>query len=416
MSGDIENIIKAFSKFLDPSEAKVKKLQSIEDLLELPLHSFKFISKDQSKSLKEILDVSDVRGISEIDKEHPFRNLSKVEAIKDPIKATELHEKLDKKIEELKEEYPDIEDTIKKLITISSIVAEVSKDEDILHVDAQKILVVGLDNAGKTAILTKFGGRLGIDQMASLKPTKGVERQHIKTDNADLDLFIWDMGGQKEYRNKYLNNPEYYFIQTDLIIYVIDIQDSERFAESFEYFENILQTLNTLDENPFIVIYIHKYDPDLKRDPEVLLNIELLKDNLNQLLGQYGFDYEAYLTSIYSLISNEPKFSKYIKEVMSTNDSLTNPTLRKVEGLGKTLEETMNAVIRLSESISRQLNDLDSRLRAIESGAFQIAQSGIPIGIQNPEMGESQAGSDHSRLKVLDELKQLFDKKKRFDL
>ena len=106
MSGDIENIIKAFSKFLDPSEAKVKKLQSIEDLLELPLHSFKFISKDQSKSLKEILDVSDVRGISEIDKEHPFRNLSKVEAIKDPIKATELHEKLDKKIEELKEDIP----------------------------------------------------------------------------------------------------------------------------------------------------------------------------------------------------------------------------------------------------------------------------------------------------------------------
>ena len=73
----------------------------------------------------------------------------------------------------------------------------------------------------------------------------------------------------------------------------------------------------------------------------------------------------------------------------------------------------MNAVIRLSESISKQLNDIDSRLRAIESGAFQIAQSGVPISFQPPNEG-SRPGD--SRLKVLDELKQLFDKKKKLDL
>jgi len=146
------------------------------------------------------------------------------------------------------------------------------------------------------------------------------------------------------------------------------------------------------------------------------LSVELLKDNLNQLLTQYGFDYEAYLTSIYSLISNEPQFSKYIKEVMKSVDSLTNPTLRKVEGLGKTLEETMNAVIRLSESISKQLNDLDTRLRAIESGAFQIAQSGIPIGITNPDQSGAQSRPADSRSQVLDELKQLFEKKRKLNL
>ncbi|MFX1354736.1 MAG: hypothetical protein ACFFGP_12285 [Promethearchaeota archaeon] len=142
----------------------------------------------------------------------------------------------------------------------------------------------------------------------------------------------------------------------------------------------------------------------------------MLKDNINTLLAQYGFDYEAYLTSIYSLISNEPQFSKYIKEIMKTTDSLTNPTLKKVEGLGKTLEETMNAVIRLSESISKQLSDLDTRLSAIESGAFQVAQSGIPISITSPDQSQSRTNPADSRLKVLDELKQLFDKKKRLNL
>ena len=101
---------------------------------------------------------------------------------------------------------------------------------------------------------------------------------------------------------------------------------------------------------------------------------------------------------------------------MKSVDSLTNPTLRKVEGLGKTLEETMNAVIRLSESLSKQLNDLDARLRAIESGAFQVAQSGMPISIANPSQGANQSRPGDTRLEVLDELKQLFDKKRKLNL
>ncbi len=100
---------------------------------------------------------------------------------------------------------------------------------------------------------------------------------------------------------------------------------------------------------------------------------------------------------------------------MSSSYSLTDPTVRKVEGLGKTLEETLNAVIRLSESISTQLNDLDNRLRAIESGAFQVAQSGIPIEIANPNQ-PSVRPQENARLKVMNELKDLFSKRRRLDL
>jgi hypothetical protein len=115
------------------------------------------------------------------------------------------------------------------------------------------------------------------------------------------------------------------------------------------------------------------------------------------------------------MISHEPQFAKYIKKIMSDTHSLADPTLRKVDGLGKTLEETMNVIIRLSESLAKQLNDIDSRLRAIESGAFQVAQSGIPIGIANPDQAKVGA-RENTRLRVLDELKDLFAKKKRLDL
>ena len=417
MSADISKIINIFSKFLDPKLAKEGKLKSIEEIKNLPLNSFKFISKEDTKILKDILKVSKIEEVSKLNRENPFNSLKIFGTTKDPLKVTELQEEFDKKVATVKAENPELVKALNKAIIISSIITNLTDaDEIVTGKSAQKIIVIGLDNAGKTAILNKFGGRLGIDDLANLKPTKGVDRRHIKTEKSDLDLFIWDFGGQEKFRSKYLKNPEKYFLQVDLLIYVIDLQDSERFPESFEYFEQILKTLTILEEDPFVLIYIHKFDPDLKHDPETLLNIELLKDNLNQSLTSFGYDYEAYLTSIYSLITNEPEFSKYIKEVMKSTDSLTNPTLRKVEGLGKTLEETMNAVIRLSESLSRQLSDLDNRLRVIESGAFQMAQSGIPIGLSPPNQASVPGRPGDTRLKVLDELKQLFDKKKRLNL
>ena len=82
-----------------------------------------------------------------------------------------------------------------------------------------------------------------------------------------------------------------------------------------------------LEESPYILVFLHKYDPDLKNDPKILLNIELIKDNINELIKRKNieFDLEIYLTSIYSLISREPQFAKYIKNLMSSIHIYSNP-------------------------------------------------------------------------------------------
>ncbi|MEJ2250528.1 MAG: ADP-ribosylation factor-like protein [Candidatus Lokiarchaeota archaeon] len=361
-----KNLINIFSKFLHKSYIK-KDFKEIEDLINLPLKAFKFFTSNDIETIEDLF-----------------------------------------KIEKVKE----IEKFI-KAITISSILLDKDNDLNRLDARAQKIICVGLDNAGKTAILSRFGEKMHINDLAHLEPTKGVNRKVIKTPK--LDLFVWDFGGQLQYRNKYVENPEKFFLGLDLLMYVIDVQDAKRFEESFEYFDEIVKILISLEENPYILIFIHKYDPDIKDKPEILLHIEYIKDRVMDIFREkeQQFEYDIYLTSIYSLISNEPEFSKFIKNTMRRNYSLTDPTLKKVEGLGKTLEEVMNAVIRLSESISKQLNDMDSRLRAIESGAFHIAQSGVPIEIQTEEQGSR--GGDAVRSKVLDELKDLFDKKRRLE-
>ena len=412
MSSEASSFIKVVSKFLDQESVKIGKLHEIDDIIKLPIRSYKFIDKEEATIMKQLLEISTIGDASKLNKDNPFETITEIEETDDSI---ELTINLQKKLEELKVKYPTLEQKLKKTITISSLIAGFKEEKEGIDQTAQKVLVAGLENAGKTATLSKFGGRLGIGDMISTHPTKGVVR--MKFGSSKLNLFIWDLGGQEEYRKRYLDNPEQYFLQLDLLIYVIDVQDPDKFDDSLEYFEKIIDSIILLEENPYVLIFIHKYDPDLKNNPKILLNIELLKDSINELFKtkKYNLHLEIYLTSIYSLISREPQFAKYIKNLMSASYSLADPTVRKVEGLGKTLEETLNAVIRLSESISTQLNELDNRLRAIESGAFQVAQSGIPIEIANPNQPSARP-QESARLQVLNELKDLFGKRRRLDL
>ena len=406
------SIIKIFSKFLDPKVSNIKKLKKIADILELPIYAYNFLNNEEVKILQEVFEVYNIKDVSKLNKEELLESLFDLEKLDESQKNSAIREDLNVKFEELKEKFPSLEDKLKKVITISSIVISAKDERDFLEKKEQKVAVVGLDNAGKTAILTKLGGRLGINDLALIKPTKGVERRHIKTDV--LDLYIWDFGGQISFRERYLENPEKYFLQLDLLMFVIDVQDSERFEDFFNYFEKILDIIIALEENPYLLVFIHKYDPDIKSKPEILLNVEFLKENLREVFEKknYEFDYEIYLTSIFSLISKEPKFSKYIKNVMKAY-SITNPTYKKVEGLGNLLEETMNSVIRLSESISLQLSALEHRIAALESNAFLAAQSGVPMEIQEQNVIKDE---ESTRTLVLDELKDLFSKKRGVDL
>merc|ERR1719206_687647 len=65
----------------------------------------------------------------------------------------------------------------------------------------KRVLMVGLDNAGKTTILYK----LTLDELVSTIPTVGL---NIETINyRDIEFQCWDIGGQKKIRNIW---PQYY--------------------------------------------------------------------------------------------------------------------------------------------------------------------------------------------------------------
>ena len=93
-----------------------------------------------------------------------------------------------------------------------------------------RILLLGLDNAGKTTIVKKFMG----EDTSKISPTLGF---NIKTiDHKGYKLNIWDVGGQKSLRSYWKN----YFESTDALIWVVDSADRERLNLCKEELNNLL--------------------------------------------------------------------------------------------------------------------------------------------------------------------------------
>ncbi|XP_074786371.1 ADP-ribosylation factor-like protein 2 isoform X1 [Athene noctua] len=81
-----------------------------------------------------------------------------------------------------------------------------------------RLLVLGLDNAGKTTLLKRFNG----EDVATTSPTLGF---NIKTlEHRGFKLNVWDVGGQSSLRSYWRN----YFESTDGLVWVVDSGDRQR--------------------------------------------------------------------------------------------------------------------------------------------------------------------------------------------
>ena len=163
-----------------------------------------------------------------------------------------------------------------------------------------KIIISGLDNAGKTSILTALDRKYDFAKdIVHLKPTIRVE--YHKMNFLASKLILWDMGGQDQYREIYINYQDIYFDATDLLIYVIDIQDKERFENSLEYLDAILTFFIESEMDVPLIITFHKFDPELRGNAEILNQIDDLKEKILNKYSNFKILFQQ--TSIYDIIS-----------------------------------------------------------------------------------------------------------------
>ncbi|XP_057804183.1 ADP-ribosylation factor-like protein 2 isoform X2 [Salvia miltiorrhiza] len=94
-----------------------------------------------------------------------------------------------------------------------------------------RILMVGLDNSGKTTIVMKING----EDTSVISPTLGFNIKTMAYQKYTLN--IWDVGGQRTIRSYWRN----YFEQTDGLVWVVDSSDLRRLDDCKYELDNLLK-------------------------------------------------------------------------------------------------------------------------------------------------------------------------------
>ncbi|KAF6017552.1 ARL1 [Bugula neritina] len=95
----------------------------------------------------------------------------------------------------------------------------------------RRILILGLDGAGKTTILY----RLQVGEVVTTIPTIGFNVETVTYKN--LKFQVWDLGGQTSIRPYW----RCYYSNTDAIIYVVDSRDRDRIGISKQELVGMLE-------------------------------------------------------------------------------------------------------------------------------------------------------------------------------
>ena len=245
----------------------------------------------------------------------------------DKISSDKLIENGFKNVAELatitEDKLPDIKEIPPKILLkwskIAKVVEKSIRDQMKSH---KKLLMIGLDNGGKTSILAVLQDKFSI--IKSLLPTRGVKRE--KLDFFGYPIISWDLGGQVQYREKlYFNRPELFFTEVDLVLYVIDVQDSERFVESANYFRQVLKSLSELSEQPPILVVASKSDQDFRNTTDWQNNIQAIRSKFNQIVSEFdNFSLDFMDTTIYQKETIMYMFSSALKKVSETSEIIEN--------------------------------------------------------------------------------------------
>jgi ADP-ribosylation factor-like protein 6 len=129
------------------------------------------------------------------------------------------------------------------------------------------LLIVGLDNSGKTTIINNCLGSASAINSNEIVPTVGFQVVSFTQDVFKFSVF--DMSGQGKYRDLW----QHYFAETDAVIFVIDSSDRLRCCVARDELEVMLKDKGLVEKRVPILFYANKNDLEDTMTPAECSNI-----------------------------------------------------------------------------------------------------------------------------------------------
>lgn len=164
-----------------------------------------------------------------------------------------------------------------------------------------KVLLLGLDNAGKTTILKK----LASEDITHITPTQGFNIKSVQSQGFRLN--VWDIGGQRKIRPYWRN----YFEDIDVLIYVIDSSDQKRFEETGLELSELLEEEKLLGVP--VLIFANKQDLLNAATPDKIseaLSLTIIRDRVWQIQGCSALEGEGVKEGMEWVLKNMPERKK----------------------------------------------------------------------------------------------------------
>ncbi len=375
---------------------KGKEITSIAEILDLPVDALKDISPQDVESLSK-KNLKTIRDLSQL----------KPEILEDMAKQSNI----------------DV-GKLKKFFIASKLISRAwQKRSSYGKKTTMKIVVVGLDNAGKTTLIDLLAGKK-LSEVINQSPTTMVNQVNLPSQ--DVNLVAWDFGGQVQHREAYLQNPEEYFVGLDLVLFVIDMQDAARYNEAIGYFSQLLDIIIYLKEKPYFLVLMHKSDPELVGDPDFQINLEYVDGKIRSLIPKSKLGLDIVKSSIYSTFTAQPQIVGVLKDMFKTNQ-VNDANVLLLDAMMKLTDlitQIGNRMVQLEEQIQVQLTGMDAKLtpaQKLEGSATTpprekahktATTSPIPPALPKelPKVDPS-AKELPSRSEVMSELKEMFKKK-----
>jgi exonuclease VII small subunit len=249
-----------------------------------------------------------------------------------------------------------------------------------------------------------------LDTLLNIKPTVGILREQVELQS--LKMTLWDLSGQKSYREAIIvEEKNLIFEEVDIILFVVDIQDSSRFQEVFEYLDSIIQVLVKFNDQPapaFIVL-LHKADPDFIDTPTFRENYIGLRSVFDVQLEKANLKHDYYITSIYNALPKAQGFRESVKSTVSQLRDMSNSSIPS--NVLNAMTNIFDLVVKLSSILEDRVNQLENQFANLET----TIQSEFISGVRTIETIEAKLESPELRAKevLVNELQKLITKKKR---